>query len=509
MHSLFRRHYLLITILLLAAFLRLYRIYDYTEFLGDQGRDLVIVKDFLTHGNLFFIGPQTSIGNMYLGPFYYYFIAPSLLLSHFHPLGPSVFIALIGVATVYLVYLFSLRWFNQPAVSYIAAFFFAISPTVIKYSTFSWNPNIMPFFALTFVYFLHSALSQPSRYHHLIFASLSFVMALNSHYLALLLLPFAAIYCFFHLYHLLSIRSAQWRPFLTFSFISALVLLVSFLPQLAFDLKHQGQNMKALFAFFSQRQTTVNLKAYKALPLLGPLFAQVNTRLLFGKYDSVSILANIVFFLGIIFTSFRSLKNNSALKNPIFLVISWYLSGLIGLGLYKQHIYDHYFGFIFPPVFILAGLVISQTWQTSKLFFRLFAIVFFGFITVVSVLQNPFRFSPPRQLQRTNAITDSILKSSQGQPFNLALLAKQNYDPPYRYYFDLKHAPLYNLPDHLTQQLFVICEPHPDINCQPINHPEWGIAAFGWAKIDQEWQIDGVKIFRLVHLPSSTSLSSN
>ena len=45
-------------------------------------------------------------------------------------------------------------------------------------------------------------------------------------------------------------------------------------------------------------------------------------------------------------------KKHSQIKknlyHPGFLLMFWYFFGLIGLGLYKQHIYDHYFGFLFP-----------------------------------------------------------------------------------------------------------------------------------------------------------------
>ena len=76
-----KKHWVIIIIIAISAFMRLFKISDYMEFLGDQGRDVVIVRDFLKHGNLFFIGPQTSIGNMYLGPYYYYFIAPRFISS--------------------------------------------------------------------------------------------------------------------------------------------------------------------------------------------------------------------------------------------------------------------------------------------------------------------------------------------------------------------------------------------------------------------------------------------
>ena len=147
------QNWLLVLILILGAFLRFYRLGDYMEFLGDQGRDVLVIRNFFKHKDLFFIGPQTSIGNMYLGPYFYYLIAPSLLLANFNPVGPAAFIALLSLATIVLVYFVGQKWFSHP-VGLIAAFLFAISPVVIKYSNFIWNPNVMPLFSLLFIYFL-------------------------------------------------------------------------------------------------------------------------------------------------------------------------------------------------------------------------------------------------------------------------------------------------------------------------------------------------------------------
>ena len=100
----------------------------------------------------------------------------------------------------------------------------------------------------------------------------------------------------------------------------------------------------------------------------------------------------------------------------------------------------------------------------------------------------------------TYSIDQSIIKSAHGQPFNFALLAKMNYDPGYRYFLSELNAPVQLLQNEITDQLFVVCEPF-QIDCNPINNPEWSVAAFGWAKIDSQWEINGIKIFRLIHNP--------
>lgn len=473
-----KQHWLIILIVAVAAFCRLYRISDYMEFLGDQGRDVVIVRNFLKNHDPFFIGPQTSVGNMYLGPYYYYlFVAPGLLLAGFNPVGPSIVVAILGVLTVFLLFKFVSKWFGIKA-AYITSFLYAISPVVIKYSNFSWNPNVMPLFALLFFYYILNS--------NLLLAAFAFVVCLNSHFLALLLIPTGGLIYFWKFYTQPKKRTSLIRGLI----IAIVVFILSLTPQVLFDIKHNGQNINAFLSFFTHRETTVNLKAYKAIPEIAPLFIQINTRLLAGKNAQVGLYVSILFFVLLIIETYRQIRQKK--PNAMFIFLSlWYLIGLVGLALYKQHIYDHYFAFVFPVVFILFGYLLSKTTKF------IYIPVLIG-LTVFSILENPFRWSAPKQLATTLAIDESIIKSANGQPFNFALLAKMNYDPGYRYFFSEKKAPVELLQEKVTNQLYVVCEPF-QIDCNPINNPEWGIAAFGWAKIDTQWEINGIKIFRLVH----------
>lgn len=485
----FQKNWLIIIILVIASFLRLYKIADYMEFLGDQGRDVVIIKDFWKSFNLFFIGPQTSIGNMYLGPFFYYLIAPSLLVANFSPVGPAVFIALLNIFTVYLIYFIGNRWFDKKT-ALISSFLFAISPVVIKYSNFIWNPNIMPLFSLLFVYFFFESF-RSKKYHYFIFASLSFVMVMNSHYLGLALLPFTGIYWLINLIILYKNKSPQLKPYWKNTLFAIIVFVISLIPQVLFDIKHDGQNAKAILKFFTYRETTVNIKAYKAIPKIPELFNQVNTSLLAGKNLNFGIILSIILALAIILYIFKNYQNLKSKKTLSFWIIFfWYLSGLVSLALYKQHIYNHYFAFLFPSVFLLIGYLITK--------YKFFGYLVMTLIIYFSFLENPFRYPANHQLATVNKIANLIVANSSNQEFNFALLAKQNYDPPYRYILSNKSAKIVNLPQNLANQLFVVCEPF-QIDCNPINNPEWSIAAFGWAKIDQQWDIDGIKIYKLVH----------
>src|SRR3990167_6953623 len=98
------RFILPILVILFAGFLRLYNFSGFVTFLGDQGRDAIVIKRIITFEHLPAIGPPSSLGQIYLGPFYYYLIAPFLLISRFNPVGPALGVALISIIGIIISY---------------------------------------------------------------------------------------------------------------------------------------------------------------------------------------------------------------------------------------------------------------------------------------------------------------------------------------------------------------------------------------------------------------------
>lgn len=485
-------------IIILALFLRLYHISDYMTFLGDEGRDVRIVRDLITKGNLVFIGPQTSIGNMYLGPLYYYMMAPALFLSRLDPVGPAIMIALLGTLTVFLTYLIGRRWFG-PLAGLLASFLFAVSPVAIIYSHSSWNPNPMPFFALICIYGIYQ-IWQKHLFKWLPWVGVSFACALQMHYLGLLLAPTMGI---FWLLTLLAIKKdpTKKKDFLWRSVIAIVLFLLIMSPLVLFDIKHNGQNLNAFKAFFSDRQTTVNINPARSDRYL-PAIQSVVSELLLGSQLAYSTLVAFIIALISVWAYLGNAKLKLAdfiqsKKDPaLTLLFTWILFGIIGLGVYKQHIYAHYFGFLFPAVYLLVGYLLAFLYRKTT-FLRILSGLFLITLVGFALFYSPLRQSPNSQLKRTEAAVDFIIKESHGQPFNFALLAKQNYDESYRYFFENKKAQMVRGEDKITDQLFVICEDGDA--CKPEGHPQYQIAIFGIARVDQEWRLDHLRIYRLVH----------
>ncbi len=472
----------LFAILIFALILRLYRIDGYMTFLGDEGRDVRIVRNILK-GDLAFIGPQTSVGNMYLGPFYYYLMTPALWLSNLDPVGPAILIVLLSAVGIFMTWYVGRRWFN-PMTGLLAAFFTAISPVAIIYSRASWNPNPMPLIALLSMWFLYQFWYK-KQYHYLVWSVLFFSLSLQLHYLGLLLAPVIGFY------YLLEFRkTSDKKSLLKFTLYSLLVFLFTLIPLILFDIKHQGMNINAFKMFFTDRQTTVNINPANSNRFI-PIVSQLVSEILLSRQSQYGLIGGILLFAGSVFTYFKT-KNKPAIK----LLLVWIFFAILGLGVYKQHVYAHYFGFVQPALFILLASILSSLFFSS-LPGKIIAPSIFVYIIYLSFVNSPLNNEPNNQLKRTQEIVKSIIQESKDQPFNFGLIAKQNYDESYRYFLENWQAKMIRGEDKVVDQMFVVCEDGD--KCQPLGNPQWQIAVFGIASIEKQWEIDGIRVYKLVH----------
>ncbi|MFH1289421.1 MAG: glycosyltransferase family 39 protein [Patescibacteria group bacterium] len=494
---------LLFLILVLASILRFYKIDQYMTFLGDEGRDAIAVKRMVVDLKPRLIGPVTSIGNMYLGPLYYYFIAPSMLIGNLSPVSLAAFVAMIGVITVGLVWMTAREWFGKFA-GICSSFLFAISPVVIIYSRSSWNPNVMPFFAILTAWGVYQVWVK-RNYLWLLGLGVTLSFATQSHYLGILLIPFAALFGALAFIELVRKK----KPLKKFVFLSlgaiGIFLTLTVAPLVWFDLRHGFINLNAFKAFFTVRQETVNLKVYKALPGLWELATQFVSRVLtakndfFGKWflSGLSLALASFAFLGIKRKNFKNFINQ---EKGLIIVLAWLFIGLLGLGNYKQHIYDHYFGFLYPAIFLFLGWILTKLWDL-KLGGKVFTLAVVLLLTFLSVSESPLKYPPNNQLEKTKAIARLIAEKAEGKPFNLGLIAECNYDDSYNFFLEIWEEPVVEIEalraeETITDQLFVICEKLP---CEPPNAPQAEIANFGWSKIVDEWEVKGIKIYKLTH----------
>ena len=506
---------LLFLILALGALLRLYRISEYMTFLGDEGRDALAVRNMIVQGRPVLIGPGTSTGDMVLGPLYYYLMAPALLLSNYSPVGPAVLVAVLGVATIGLVWWVGRQWF--PAIpgrpnwgALAAAGLYATSPAVILYSRSSWNPNIMPFFALLTVYAAWRACQQ-FDFKWWIIAGAAFACVIQSHYLGLLLLPILGLVWSFTWVKIVRGRRKLAIKLATHSILGLCAFLLLMSPLIYYDARHGWRNFAAMRAFFAGSQGNLSPDSGSILSRLAGNFIAFSSLLIYGGDGSPGRLISILLVIGIIvFTilTFKQVwwrKENLAISLPL----AWLFLGLVGLSFYRQPVFDHYYEFLFPAPFLLAGGVIQGLDYASAGQNRSFKVIYYLSLLgalglfLANLSNTPVKFPPLRQLQRSQAVAEKIVSESDGQAFNLAVAAERNYEAAYRYFLEASNAPVIEmdprrLKETVMEQMFIVCE-LPEEQCDPAHTPKTPFSRLGKVQVDGQWEVSGITLYKLIH----------
>ena len=479
--------YLAVVITLIAGFLRFYKIPETVMFLGDQGRDALIVANIFKELDPVLIGPVTSVGNMYLGPLYYYIMLPFLWLSYPSPLGPVYAVAFFSTLTVFIAYLVGRKMFS-PITGLLAAFFIAFSASAVDLSRFSWNPNLAPLFSLLMIFFNWKALRQPKYW---ILVALLFSGIIQLHYLTLLTGISAGT-----LWILAALRAKknnQFRDLLKISLVSGLIILLSFIPLVLFDLRHGGVNSQAIQNMFTKEQIftdkqsqSLNDKMVTFLKDSKSRAASIVVKLNLGSDTNLEILIMGFVLLSFLYLLIGEKKIKKEIKDSQVTIFFYLIIGIIGTAAYQHSLFTHYIAYLIPVTCILYALSLRLIIKKLKIYsLPLVIIILIGFIFFN---YSRWPLNSNYLYLNTKKISEQIYSHLQPTDrYEIVLLSETRdlYGQSYRYFLSTtNNPPVVRDKDEIPDTLVIIDEEKKveDVTQLPI----YEIQIFPEKKIDQK-----------------------
>lgn len=207
-------------LLVWSLFSRLPRLLSETIIFGfDQGRDALTILRLITSGNPVFVGPSTSIPGLFFGPGWYYLQAPVSLLLQGNPLAGSWTMLVLSLAMIILA---------SKYLGVIEAVIFSAAPLWLELATGSGNALPMGLIGLLLVITLKNR--WPALW-------LGIILGLGFHFSSALSILWLLIVPWL-------IKPKQWPRL-------ALGILITFIPQLLFELKHGFSQTRAVIDYFS------------------------------------------------------------------------------------------------------------------------------------------------------------------------------------------------------------------------------------------------------------------
>ncbi len=425
------REWCVVGLILVGAFLRFYKL-ENALFQGDQGRDALVVAKIFREHDFVFIGPVTSIGNMYLGPFYYYFMLPFLMLTFPSPIGPVIAIAFFSTLLLFCLYYFGQELIGKQAALF-ATILMTFSTVIVSASRSSWNPNLAPFVGFFLVYTTFRALKN-ERYW--LGVSLCAAILLQLHYVTLLGVAAAALVWVVQAGRLRS--STAFFPFLKTSTVALGIFLLSFLPLFLFDFKHNWLNLRAAETIVSSSEnfgyaSSFEKYTYSIWDIHNKFFLLMSDLVFHGKhvywqYGVVALLVCAV-VSGI-------LKKKKVSEHTGIVLLSVFIGVTsVGLAFYRHSIFDHYVIFILPAVFLALGWALQELVSFSKAWIPVVVAVL-AYTTSVQVPYYTFRPSGPTFAQLAERASE-INQHLQPHERYILLLLSESHDilgMNYRYF---------------------------------------------------------------------------
>jgi len=143
-----KQNLVLIVLVILVTFLRLWKINKEVIFIGDFGWFYLSARDMLIANKIPLVGISSSVPVFKQGAIFTWILAAILGLFNFNPYAPAVMMGLLGIATIVLLYKYSQKYFGKRVALY-ASFFAASSPFMVINSRVPYHTA--PIFIVTLV----------------------------------------------------------------------------------------------------------------------------------------------------------------------------------------------------------------------------------------------------------------------------------------------------------------------------------------------------------------------
>ena len=267
---------IILLILFLAAAKYFYQALVLNPFEIDQEFLALEAWNFLKLGKATLIGAHTSVGGMYIGPFYTYFITLLMFLTKLNPHTINIASAVWATATAVSLYFIGRKLFSRE-VGMVAGILAAVSLDYL--SLLSVPPLVIPLGLVSLLTFY--SLSQWSNNRRFFIVSVILAgIGLHLHFTGLYLSAFILLWLFITKFKLTK------RDLI----ITVLLILFFLSPLIVFDLRHDFLNSRNFITFLL---TTNGLKVIPWSVWRSFNLSLANLGALFNSFQNYNLFFNI------------------------------------------------------------------------------------------------------------------------------------------------------------------------------------------------------------------------
>lgn len=410
---------ILMAILLLAIFLRLYKLPEMAPFDFDQEYAANFAYNVLRIYPIQLIGQELSVQGLFMGPWYFYYLIPFFAFSNLHPIGGFVGSVIFSLFIIFTYFWVGKSLFGVKA-GLIAAFIRSVLFTEIRNDL-----SMAPAFAsellvlITWILF-YKYWQGKTKYFPILFFVFGLYTSIHP-----ILFPFYLVF----LILLLIKRKLPDIKILILSFIG---FLIPISPLIIFEYFHNFLEVKRLFSFFSLPSSG------------GEFYPNFTKNLLYNIGEPQRILSlnfipkdifALLFFSIIFILIIKRVDFWKVSFHKILLAIT-YAVFLIYYTLFPTHIPEYYFQALTTLciLYISANLALltKKSYLLIILALLLGNIVYYNFSLLINKWNNP---SLANLYQKDFIVQEIIKKQPQNEEFYVSYIKLPGWNFGFDYLF--------------------------------------------------------------------------
>ncbi|MBI5123520.1 glycosyltransferase family 39 protein [Candidatus Roizmanbacteria bacterium] len=366
MVNFFKKNYykiVVISIILLAAFLRFYNFENRWGLAYDQAHDALIARYAVSHMKLPLLGPFSSAGAFQTGGEWYWIIMLGTVIFPWSIVGPWVFITIIYVLFVLLIIIFAKELIDKKF-SLIVGLITAVSTAQIAQGVSLTNQSPLAIFSLFSLWCsIRFIRTKKRRYLFLLGLFVGTAASIHLQGVALIMLVFLTL--------LLS-----GIPRIADLFVIILGLFIPWIPVAIVDLQNNFYNTRNMIQYYLHDQYKISLDVLgrRWLTYLGVFWPKMWSFVAGGN-----VVFGYLMGVALVLVSLYKIWKKSLTKEWIIVLFSFI--GIIVIMRYtRTPLFASYIVVLHPFILLLSGWLIYFLYQKQKIVgsIVLFLIIFFS-----------------------------------------------------------------------------------------------------------------------------------
>lgn len=441
-----RRNWLLLVILAVGLFFRIYKPLELYMYGHDQDLAGWIVKDILANKHLRLIGQETSFQGVFIGPLFYYLQIPFYLLTRMDSSGTIILVTLLGLFSIFSFWLCFSKMFGKK-VGLISAFIYAIG----VYFIFT-DREVVPtmpvhLWSVWFLFGLWLILKGWQKAYILLGILLGIAWNFN---LALVILAPLILIAW-----IISKKRIDTR----YMILGVATFLITFSPFIIFELRHSFRQTKAIVASLTTNKDYISGTS-RGLAKLDRVFQLVRkntSTIVWGRNSQAGYVWTIYL---LVFAFLYVVKKRLIAGNLAVVMAVWLLTYLVFFTINPVNLSEYYLnGMNVVWVTVMAVFI-------SDFLFR----KYLGFVFLAVIAGSNFVSFWLRPINRSGylerkALVEFINQDSKNHNYprvSVSYITSPGNNLGYRYFFWLKKMHV-NKPDS-GSPVYTIVFPHSLVN---------------------------------------------